>query len=127
MAVQNWVKSNANYTWKLVHSAAEGARSGEGDFLHGEPLHSYVNQWARSALSSALIGAFLGAMGATSSNRRKPIKAIAYGVLGCAVGFGAGFTWKSRRLGASMATSAWKNIGNARDEHWLERNPITYA
>jgi len=127
MPVQNWVKSNVKYTRKLVHSAAEGARSGEGAFLNGEPLAPQVNQWARSALVPALLCGFLGALTGWSTARRRPMRTIAHGVIGCAVGFGAGFTWKSRRLGASMASSAWKNLGNARDEHWLERNPINYA
>jgi len=127
MPVHNWLKSNVKYTRKLVHSAAEGARSGEGAFLQGEPLAPHMSQWARSALSPALLGAFLGALSAWSSTRRKPIRTVAHGVLGCALGFGAGFTWKSRRLGASMASSAWKKIGNTRDEHWLEKNPINYA
>jgi len=127
MPLQNWLKSNADYTRKLVHSAAEGARTGEGVFLHGEPLSPYLNQWARSALSPALLGAFIGVLAAWSRTRHKPLKAVAHGVVGCAIGFGAGFTWKSRRLGADMATSAWKQIGQTRDEHWLEMNPIDYA
>ncbi len=127
MPVQNWLKSNVNYTRKLVHSAAEGARSGEGAFLHGEPLAPQVNQWAKSALSPALLGAFIGALAAWSGSRRNPLKAVAHGAVGCVIGFGAGFTWKSRRLGASIASSAWKEIGSTRDEHWLEMNPIDYA
>jgi len=127
MPHQNWLKSNVNYTRKLVHSAAEGARSGERAFLNGERLAPQMNQWARSALIPALLGGFLGTLTVWSTTRRRPLRTIAHGVIGCAVGFGAAFTWKSRRLGASMATSAWKNIGNARDEHWLERNPIDYA
>lgn len=127
MPLQEWLKSNADYTRKLVHSAVEGAYSGEGDFLHGEPLTPFLNLSARSALKPAVIGAFLGALTAYSESRPRSGKTLAYGLLGCAIGFGAGFTWESRRLGASVATSTWRRIGNARDEHWLEKNPIDYA
>jgi hypothetical protein len=67
-------------------------------------------------------------LGGFSANRhRSTCKALAYGVFGGAIGFGAGIAWKSRRLGESMVSSAWKNIGRVRDEHWLEKNPIDYA
>jgi len=127
MSRQNWLGSNMAYTRKLVHSAAEGAHSGEGAFLHGEGLSRYVNQSARGALTPALCGACIGLLAALTRTRQKPIRAIAHGVVGCAIGFSAGFTWKSRRLGASMAAGAWREIGHARDEHWLEMNPIDYA
>jgi len=127
MSDQNWLKSNVAYTRKLVHSAAEGAHSGEGAFLNGEPLAPYLNRWAWSALSPALLGAFIGTLAAWSSARRKPIRTVIHGAIGCAIGFGAGFTWKSRRLGASMANGALKEIGHARDERWLETHPIDYA
>ena len=127
MSRQNWLKSNVAYTRKLVHSAAEGAHSGEGAFLHGKPLSPYLNRWAKGALSPALLGACVGVLAALTRTRRKPIRALAHGVVGCAVGFSAGFTWKSRRLGASMANGAWREIGHARDERWLEMNPIDYA
>jgi hypothetical protein len=50
-----------------------------------------------------------------------------FGLLGGAVGFGAGVVWKSRRLVASAANSALRNIGKVRDEHWLTKHPINYA
>jgi hypothetical protein len=127
MLLQDWLKSNADYTRKLVNSAVEGAHSGEGDFLQGEPLAPFLNLSARNALKPAVIGAFLGALTACSGGRPKSSKTFAYGLLGCAIGFGAAFTWENRRLGASVASSVWKRIGDARDEHWLEKNPIDYA
>ncbi len=127
MPLKNWLQSNVNYTRKLVHSAAEGAQSGEGAFLQGEPLAPFLSRSARSAFTPAAVGAFVGALTACSRTRQNPIKTVAYGLVGCAIGFSAAFTWKSRRLGASMATSAWKQIGHTRDEHWLEMNPIDYA
>jgi hypothetical protein len=54
-------------------------------------------------------------------------RAFAFGMFGGAIGFGLGVAWGNRRLGASVVSGAWKNIGRARDEHWIERNPIDYA
>jgi hypothetical protein len=50
-----------------------------------------------------------------------------FGLLGGAIGFGAGIAWENRRLAASAASGALRNIGRVRDEHWLERHPIDYA
>ena len=127
MSLQTWLKSNSDYSRKLVHSAVEGAHTGEGEFLRGEPLVPFLNESARHALAPAVIGAFLGALSTYSGNQRRPSKTLALGLLGCAIGFGAAFAWESRRLGVSVARAAWKKIGDARDAHWLEENPIDYA
>jgi hypothetical protein len=50
-----------------------------------------------------------------------------YGLLGAAIGVGASVAWESRRLTASVAGGALKNIGRVRDEHWLTNHPIDYA
>jgi len=52
---------------------------------------------------------------------------LAFGLLGSAIGFGAGIAWQDRRLAASVARGALRNIGRVRDEHWLEGHPIDYA
>jgi hypothetical protein len=54
-------------------------------------------------------------------------RTLADGLVGCAIGFGAGVAWESRWLAASVAACAWKKIGQVRDEHWLESHPIDYA
>jgi hypothetical protein len=55
------------------------------------------------------------------------VRALTYGLLGGAVGLCAGLVWESRRLTASVAGSALKNIGQVRDERWLAKHPIDYA
>jgi hypothetical protein len=127
MSLQTWLKSNSDYSRKLVHSAVEGAHTGEGEFLHGEPLAVFLNESARYAFAPAVIGAFLGALSACSAEQRKAAKTIGLGLLGCAIGFGTAFTWQSRRLGSSVARAAWKRIADTRDAHWFEENPIDYA
>ena len=128
MSTHNWLNSNVDYGKKLLNSGLEGARSGEEAFLEGKPLAPFLTESLRHALKPAALGACLGLLGSYPGNRRMSAgRAFAYGLLGGALGFGLGVAWQSRRLTASIALSALKNIGRARNEHWLERNPIDYA
>lgn len=123
-----WSKSSVDYGQRLVDSAIEGAREGEDEFLKEEPLAPYLSESARHALGPAVVGAFLGALGGNFGNgRRSTGRAVAYGLLGGAIGFGAGLIWENRQFSASVASSAWKSINRTRDEHWFEKNPIDYA
>jgi hypothetical protein len=125
MSIQTWFKSNVNYSRKLAHSAAEGAHCGEEAFLQGERLIPFVEVAARTAITPAVVGALVGILSGLTQKQRA--RACVYGLLGGAIGFSAGFVWESRRLTASIANGAWKEIGKTRDEHWFEKNPIDYA
>ena len=128
MDLGNWVKSNVDYGRRLVDSGIEGARSGEEEFLDGEPLAPFLGESAKGALIPAVVGACVGVIvGYPMSRRKSPAVTLAYGLLGCVVGLGAGFAWKSRHLSTSAASGALKNIGKVRDEQWLNKNPINYA
>lgn len=128
MNLKEWSKSSADYSRKLVDSAVEGARTGEGKFLKEEPLAPFLNESARRALAPAVVGACLGMLhGYLENGRRCTSKALADGLLGGAIGFGAGLIWENRDLTASVVSGAWENIGKVRDEHWFEKNPIDYA
>jgi hypothetical protein len=128
MNFREWKKSNADYSRRLVNSGLEGARSGREAFLSGRPLTPFLNESARHAVTAAALGAGIGLLGGFSANRHRSAgRALAFGVFGGALGFGAGVAWESRRLGASVVSGAMKNIGRVRDEHWLEKNPIDYA
>ena len=70
------------------------------------------------------IGALAGCFG---SGHRSSVKVLAFSLLGCVIGFGAGVFWENRGLAASVADGALRNIDKARDEHWLEKHPIDYA
>ncbi len=123
-----WSKSSVDYGQRLVDSAIDGAREGEDEFLKEEALAPYLSESARHALGPAVVGAFLGALGGSFGNgRRSTGRAVAYGLLGGAIGFGAGLIWDNRQFSASVASSAWKSINRTRDEHWFEKNPIDYA
>ena len=128
MDVMEWSRSNVDYGRKLVDSALEGARTGEGEFLKEESLASFLGESAQRALAPAAIGACLGALGGyLATGRRSRARALVCGLLGGAVGFGAGLIWESRQLTATVASNSWKSVSKTRDEHWLEKNPIDYA
>lgn len=128
MDLREWSKSNADYGEKLVNSGIEGARSGGEAFLNGESLTPFLSESVRSALRPAALGACLGVLSSYPGSRQKSLgKVLAFGLLGGAIGFGAGVVWESRRLVASAANGAVRNIGKVRDEHWLAKHPIDYA
>jgi len=123
----DWKKSNTDYGRKLVNSGLKGARSGREAFLGGRSLAPLLSESARSAVAATAIGASIGLLGGFSAYQRKSSRALALGVFGGAIGFGAGVAWENRRLVESIVSGALKNIGRVRDEHWLEKNPIDYA
>ena len=122
-----WSKSNVDYGQKLVNSALEGAQQGENEFLKSESLAPHLSESAQRALVPAVVGACLGAFGSLSQRRRSSARALAFSLLGGAIGFGAGVIWENRQFTASVASGAWKKISQTRDEHWFEQNPIDYA
>ncbi len=128
MALRKWSKSNLDYGRKVLNSGLDGARSGREAFLQGSPLAPFLNESVRHAWEPAALGACIGVLGSYSGNPHKSIsRAFAYGFLGGAIGFGAGVAWGSRRLTASVARGALRNIDRVRDEHWFEGHPIDYA
>jgi hypothetical protein len=128
MDLREWSKASSDYGRRLLDSGIEGARCGEEAFLNGKSLTPFLSESVGSALIPAALGACVGILGSYSRHREKSItRAVAYGLLGGAIGLGAGLAWESRRLTASVAGGAFRNIGRARDEHWLSKHPIDYA
>ena len=103
-------------------------RSGRESHLNGQPLSEVLTQSARASLSLATIGACVGLLRFYVRGRRGRLpKTVAWSAVGSAIGFCAGFAWKTRKLTASMGRGSLKQMGAVRDEHWLERHPIDYA
>jgi hypothetical protein len=128
MELGEWVKSNVDYGRRLVDSGIEGARSGQEEFLDGQPLTPFLGESVKSALVPAAIGVCVGVLAGYPVWRRKSSAVtLAYGLLGGAIGLTTGIAWKSRHLSASVAGGAWKNMGKVRDEQWLAKHPINYA
>ena len=128
MDLREWSKSNAEYGRKLLDSGIEGARSGQEAYLDGRPLTPFLSESVRSALKPAAVGACIGMLGSYAGYRQKSIvKTLVFGLLGGAIGLGAGLAWESRRFPASVAGGAMRNMGKVRDAHWLNKHPIDYA
>jgi hypothetical protein len=122
------VETYLRYGRSLANSGAAGMRSGRVAYLNGKPLGAVLTQKARASLGLAAIGACAGLLQCVVSGRRRRVPAsLALGAVGSAVGFFAGFTWKTRDLTGSMVHGAAKNMGVVRDERWLKRHPIDYA
>jgi hypothetical protein len=127
MSVSEWSKSTVEYGRKLLDSGLDGARSGEESFLHGERVRPFLSKSAEKALMPAAIGACLFLLGSNTCSSKSAAKSFAAAFLGGTVGFAAGLIWESRRLTRCVASTAFKNMGRVRDEHWLEKHPIDYA
>ena len=128
MQLRNWSKSEVEYGRKVLNSGLAGARSGREAFLNGRSLTPFLSRAVRNASRPAAAGAILGVLGSYPGDRhRSANRALAFGILGWAIGLGVGIAWQSRRLTSCVASGALKNIGRVRDEHWLERHPIDYA
>jgi len=127
MNILEWSKSEVDYGRRLMDSAAEGARKGEGEFLGEESLGRYLERSVLHAMGPMVLGACLGWSSGRFETRRSKSRALVCAFLGGAIGFGAGVLWENRKLTASVASSAWRSITKTRDAHWFERNPIDYA
>jgi len=128
MDLHDWSRASKDYGRKLLDSGIEGARSGQEAYLNGNPLSPFLSESAQNAVMPAALGACIGVLSSCAAYRQKSVsKALSFGILGAAVGLAAGLAWESRCLAASVAESAFRNIGKVRDEHWLERHPIDYA
>ena len=128
MTVDQPITKRLEYAKDLVESGVQGLRSGRDSHLNGQPLSGVLRESARRSLAMTLIGASVGFLELSLSDRRNRVsKAVALAVAGSAVGFLAGLAWQTRGLTGNMLRSASKQVGAVRDEHWLERNPIDYA
>ncbi len=93
-----------------------------------EKASSLVNRATEDSLKLAVLGTCVGVLPAVLLARRSRMsKAILFGVTGSVAGFLAGFSWKTRTLTSTLARSAMHEVRRAKDEHWLETNPIDYA
>jgi hypothetical protein len=129
VTTREWFESNIDYGRSLISSGLEGAFSAQKKTLEGAPVSSVLIDSVRNSWMPAMIGAYVGALGASLGHRRKPNYGAILGasLLGAAIGLTTGMAWGTRRLTGGMARGAKKNIDVARDAHWLEKNPIDYA
>jgi hypothetical protein len=115
------------YGRKLVNAGIAGIRSGRENF-NPQRASALVTSSAEESLKLAVMGACLAVLPACLMRRRPRVStALILGAAGSALGFCAGFSWKTRKLTSSLAHSAAREVRRVKDEHWLETNPIDYA
>lgn len=128
MDLRKWSKSELEYGKKVLNSGLLGIRSGQKEFLDGQPFAGFVTDSLRSAVSPAALGVCVGLLGSCSHRHRNSLaKALTFGLIGGAIGFGASLAWESRRLASSAAQEASRNVTRIRDERWMKKNSIAYA
>lgn len=116
-----------NYGRKLINAGINGFRNGHEDLGPGSISKAVVAAVPES-LALAALGATLGVLPALLIRRRpRASTMVALGALCSAAGFCLGFSWKTRKVTSSLAHSTLKEVRKAKDEHWLELNPIDYA
>jgi hypothetical protein len=118
------LKSDVNYIKRLTEAVLDGITSpprAAADRAFGPILTTAL--W-----TTAAIGAAIGALSVSLNRRRTSgYRVAAGGLLGSALGLGAGVAWTSRDFTGAVARNTLKKVNNVRDARWLEKNPIDYA
>ncbi len=115
------------YGRRLVKAGISGIRTGRENF-DPQRASALVSNSAEESLKLAVVGACLGILPAFLIRRRSRLaSALVLGAAGSAIGFCAGFSWKTRKLTSTLAHSAVREVRRVKDEHWLDKNPIDYA
>jgi len=128
MGAEQSLRSGFSYGRALVKNGVSGLSTGRDVYLHGRPLCEVLSESARASLGLTTLGACAGLLRYFLPARRGRVtKTAAYGLAGAAIGFAAGFAWRTRGLTQTMTHSAAKRMSQVRDEHWLARHPIDYA
>lgn len=119
---------NLRYGRSLVNAGITGIRTGQDSARGDRRLSKVAAEAAQGSLAMTAVGACVGLLASCLLPRSNRLaKAIALGGVGSALGFLAGFSWQTRDVTSSVAHSAAREVRRARDEHWLETNPIDYA
>jgi len=128
MGLATWSRESLEYGRKVFSSGLKGARSGREAFLHGKSVDSFLGQSVQEAFLPAALGMCIGALGSCAADRENSTRrTLGFALLGGMAGFTAGLVWANRRLAASAASGALKNVNKVRDEHWFDKHPIDYA
>jgi hypothetical protein len=128
MKLGSQIKENIEYGGKLVGSGVEGAAEVTRRYLHDEEIIDQLADAAQESWRPALAGVVVGALVSFLTDEEKSARSILLGgLVGGALGFTGGMAWNSRQLTQEVARGAARKINRARDEHWLEHNPVVYG
>lgn len=120
--------STVRYGRKLVTAGIAGIRNGQDAARGDRCLSDIAADASQHSVGPAVAGACLGLLASCLMRERNRVsKAFALGTVGSVLGFAVGFGWKTRNIASHVMRSTAKELRRARDEHWLELNPIDYA
>lgn len=110
------------YTRTLVQAGITGLRTAEADTNQHAPKFTYA---ATGAMKAAAIAAGIGLL--ASGMKRNPKRAVRNALALGGVTFCTHLYWTSRTVAPTMLAAVRKQVSKARDQHWLELNPVDYA
>jgi hypothetical protein len=128
MSLQNGSEPSAQYEEKVVSCESSREQADQQKLPYERPLRGFLADSMRSAVAPAAIGVCVGLLGSCPRKRSSSLsRALAFGVLGGAIGFGAGIAWEGRSLAANAAHRTSQKLGRMRDERWMKKHSIAYA
>ena len=110
------------YLKQLVGAGLDGVESARREHAGSESV-SRPGVWMLAAIGTAL-----GLLTISLAGKRKSASRTAWGgLVGGALGIGAGLVWASRGLVGHAARTATRRVNATRDARWLQTHPIDYA
>ena len=113
-----------NYAKNLVGAGLDGVTS-----VWKQPGATRFPAVSKSALWLPIaIGAAIGAFGSSlRTPRRLGHRTALGGLVGGALGLGGSVAWASRGFTGAVVRNTVHKVNEARDAHWLEKNPVAYG
>lgn len=124
MRTSQLLKSDITYLRRLTEAVLDGITSAPA----GTTDRPVTPVMTASLWTPTAVGAAIGAIIASLSRRQTSgYRVAAGGLVGSALGLGAGVAWTSRDFTRAVARSTARKVNGVRDARWLEKNPIDYA
>jgi len=111
-----------------IRYLTKGVLDGVASAPKGTADRPYTPLSRGAVWTATAIGAAIRVLSANLSKRdRSGYRVAVGGLVGGALGFGAGVAWTSRAFTGAIARSTIQKVNSVRDARWLEKNPIDYA
>jgi hypothetical protein len=118
------LKSDITYVGYLAKAVLDGVTSAP----KGTANRAFTPVLSSTVWKPTAIGTAIGVLSASLSRRHRSGYWMAVGgLVGSALGFGAGVAWASRDFTGAVARGTIRKVNSVRDARWLEKNPIAYA
>lgn len=119
--------SNVAYMAGLVSSGVKSAVSVGRDAWKDESVTSFLTHSAQVSWKPAAIGACIGVFASIWKGERSFSSTVRDGVVGSGLGLAGGMIWHSRGVTHAVIHGVLERVNVARDERWLELNPIDFG